>query len=308
MIVTLTPNPAIDLSLGVERFDFSERVYVESESEAPAGKGINAARVLTSYGADALAIAAVGGSSGRRFAELLQADGLPAELVPVRGETRRNLALTDRSGATLKLDQPGHPPSESELRKIEEALERCLPEMDWLILSGSAAPGTPPGFFRGLVERARSAGARVLVDTSGPALAEAIEAGPSVAKPNRSEAEWLMGRPIATASDAARAGREIRKRGAARVLLSLGETGAVGSSEEGEFLAMAPLRATGCPVGAGDVMAATCAWALHRGESFQEAARWSVAAASLAASLPGLEFGSRKAAGALRRKVAVQAC
>ncbi len=306
MIVTLTLNPAIDLSLGIERFDFSERVYTESDSEAPAGKGINVARIMRSYGEEVVAVAAIGGSWGRRFEELLAADGLPAELVRVQGETRRNVAVTDRTGTTLKLDQPGQAPSPSELRRIEAVVERHLPGLDWLVLSGSAAPGTPRNVYRRLVTRARSAGVSVLVDTSGPALAEAIEATPQIVKPNLPEAEGLVGRRIATTEDALRAAREIRGRGPSHVLLSLGEVGAVGCSEDDRVLARAPFAATGCAIGTGDVMAATLVWAMNRGEPFREAVRWSVAAATLAASMPGLAFGSITAASALRERVVVR--
>ena len=84
MILTLTLNPAIDLSLGTERFDFGERVYATTEVETAGGKGINAARVIRANGGKVLALAPIGGRRGRRFEALLGAEGLPAKLVKVR--------------------------------------------------------------------------------------------------------------------------------------------------------------------------------------------------------------------------------
>ncbi len=306
MILTLTLNPAIDLAIGTERFDFGDRAFIATEAETAGGKGLNAARVIRAYGGDVLAVAPVGGRRGRRFEELLQADSLPAELVAIGAETRRNLAITDGSGATLKLDQKGRPPSPSELERIEAAVERRLADLHWLMLTGSVAPGTPSDIYRRLAARARRAGARVLIDTSGPALSAALEAEPEIVKPNRSEAAALVGREIRSIEDAIRAALEIRAMGAAHVVLSLGKLGAVGASALGAVLVSPPSISTGCPVGAGDVLAATCVWAMDRGKPFEESLRWGVAGATIAASLPGLEFRCAGEADALRTRIEVR--
>lgn len=305
MILTVTLNPAIDLALGTERFELGERAFVTTEAETAGGKGINAAKVVRAYGGEVLALAPVGGRRGRRFQALLGANRLPARLVEVQGETRRNVAVTDAMGATLKLDQKGHPLSESELVRIEAAVAEELPGLDWLMLTGSLPPGTPSDTYRRLASRAKRAGARVLVDTSGPALAEALEAEPDIVKPNRTEAAALLGREIPTIDDAVLAARQIRAMGASRVVLSLGEHGVVADSRLGSLLATPPRASTGCPVGAGDVLAATCVWAMDRGDRFEEALRWGVAAATVAASLPGLGFGTLAEADSLRRGIEV---
>ena len=308
MILTLTLNPAIDVALRVQRFDFAERAFIESETETAGGKGINGARLVRAYGGDALAVAPVGGRNGRRFEELLREAGVPAALVPVAGETRRNLAISDRRGATLKLDQPGQTPARGELDLLESAVRERLPGATWLLLAGSIAPGTPPDVYGRFVRRAREAGAMVLLDSSGSALPPALAQRPALAKPNRAEAADLLGRAITGIEDAARSADDIRGLGAERVVLSLGSLGAVGAAPEGRWHAEPPRIPVGCPVGAGDVLAAACAWAMERGEPFAEALRRGVAAATLAASLPGLEFGSLDAAEAMCRRVSLRSC
>ena len=93
--------------------------------------------------------------------------------------------------------------------------------------------------------------------------------------------------------------------GAERVLLSLGSQGAVAVWEGGRLRAMPPVAATGSPIGAGDVLGAVCIWALLRGESFPEAFRWAVAAGTVAAGLPGLDFGDLKEVETMRPRVEV---
>lgn len=308
MILTLTLNPAVDLALGTDRFDFDRPVYVESETETAGGKGINAARLIHAWGGEVLAVAPVGGRQGERIRELLEAAKLPAELVPVQGATRRNVAISDVSGATLKVDHRGAALTESDLEQIEAAVSEHLPNMNWLMLMGSVAPGTPTDIYYRLVERARQSGTRVLVDSSGRALEQALDARPDLVKPNRLEASELLGCTIRTTDDAAAAARAIHDGGADRVVLSLGEQGAVGHSPSGTLLAAAPQASSGCPVGAGDVLAASCVWALDRGEPFEAALCLGVAAATASAALPGMQFATAGEADVLCRTVEARRC
>ena len=98
MILTLTLNPAVDVSLSTDRIIYDDRVFINDESFQPGGKGVNIARVLAGYGADVEAIAPFGGEMGERFAKLLAESRIPVTLIPVEGETRRNVAVTDREG------------------------------------------------------------------------------------------------------------------------------------------------------------------------------------------------------------------
>ena len=306
MILTLTLNPAIDLALGTKRISVSERTFITHETVTAGGKGINAARVIHEYGGNTLALAPVGGRNGQRFDELLRVARIPAKLVPVDGETRRNIAVTDELGKTVKLDQSGTPLSRVDLARIEEEVSRRLPNLDWLMLSGSLPPSTPVDIYSRLAEQAKRAGVSVLLDTSGPALEASLAAEPAIVKPNLAEAEELLQRSLPALDDALRAAEEIRLLGAERVVLSLGADGAVGTGDGGVLHARIPTPVTGSAVGAGDVLAAVSVWALARGESFAEALRWGVAAATVAASLPGPEFGSIGEADRLRETVEVR--
>ena len=163
-------EPAIDLALGVKRITLSKREFLTNEAETAGGKGINAAKVIDAFGGKTLAVVPVGGRRGERFAALLRTERIPVALVPVKGETRRNVAITDERGRTVKVDQRGMPLSTEELRRIELTIEQRLPDLSWLMLTGSVAPATPDGIYRRLCAKGKQAGIPVLVDTSGPAL------------------------------------------------------------------------------------------------------------------------------------------
>ena len=140
-ILTLTVNPALDRIVSVDRLVFEDRGYIESTTEAAGGRGINAARVLTSLGAQVVAITTAGREIGRRFEEQLQHDTFDKEIVKIRSEIRTNLTISDRQGLSIKLNERGPVLSAIEQRRIIEATEKWLPGSSWLMLCGSLPPG-----------------------------------------------------------------------------------------------------------------------------------------------------------------------
>jgi 1-phosphofructokinase family hexose kinase len=307
MILTLTLNPAVDVSLTTDRIIYDDRTYINSETYQAGGKGINVVRALLDFGLTNMqAVSPYGGVMGERFARLVREGNLPVALIPVQGETRRNVAVIDDEGLTLKLDQRGNPLSEKELQRIEEALLEKLPAASWLTLNGSLPPGAPEDYYAKLIHLARGHGVKTLVDTSGPALAMALAAGPTLAKPNRPEAERLLGRGLLSERASLTAAQEILARGPEHVILSLGGHGAIAVWGKRQLHAVPPDIETGSPIGAGDVLGAVTVGALRRGDSFEEAFVWGVAAATVAASLPGLGTGPREEVAKMRDRIEVR--
>ena len=307
MIVTLTLNPSIDVTLTTERIVYDDHSFVLAEQEHAGGKGVNAAHVIHAYGGEVHAIATCGGDRGKRFERLLDQAGIERTLIPVAGETRRNFAINDRQGLTIKVDQVGERLQAEAVRSIEQAVIEKLPDADWLLLTGSRPPGGARGFLRphdspGFPEHH----VPTLLDSSGESLRLGLAAHPAVAKPNRPEAERLLDRTLLSQAQSAAAAREIREMGSDKVLLSLASQGVIAAWEEGLLAAVPPSLETGCPIGAGDVLAATYVWALTQGESFVDALRWAVAAATAAAGRPGLEFAPLIEIEPLRERVEIR--
>lgn len=306
MILTLTLNPAIDVTLVTDRIVYDDRSFIKAEQEHPGGKGINAAQVIHAYGGRVHAVAPFGGENGQRFARLLGSAAIPVTLIPVEGETRRNYAVNDQQGLTIKLDHVGSGLRPEEMQQIEEAICEKLPQAEWLMLTGSLAPGAPVDFYARLVALAREKGVSTILDSGGKALQLGLEAGPALAKPNRPEAERLLDRPLLSPTQVASAARAIQHMGPERVIVSLGSQGAVAAWENGLLRAVPPAVQTGCPIGSGDVLAAVCVWALSRKRLFPEAFGLAVAAATAAAAKPGLSFASIEEAETMRKQVEIR--
>jgi 1-phosphofructokinase family hexose kinase len=294
MIVTVTPNPALDLTYTVARVHLGETHRVPAAASRAGGKGVNVARVVHQQGHPVLAIAASGGASGSEFAAELAASGLPHQLVPVGAATRRTVALVDTGrGQTSIFNEYGENHTPDEWRQLADATSAALDGMGGpdgtsslvgagcLVGSGSLPEGADGSFFAELVTTARAHGVPSVIDTSGPGLLAAADAGATVLKPNAHELVEATGD-----DDPVRAAGILIQRGAGLVLVSLGEEGmlAVSATEPSRpWRARLPRVLAGNPTGAGDAAVAAVAVCLvtgiHDTEAIlRRATAWSAAA------------------------------
>jgi len=306
LIVTLTLNPAIDRNLTVDRLVFEDRAYILATRESAGGRGINASHVIQSFGGETLAIATCGGKGGRRLEQFLLAGAFPVELVRVKNDIRTNVTIADRKGLAIKLNELGPPISAAEVARVERAVRARIKDVKWLMLCGSAPPGTPVDFYARLIHYARQLNVKTLLDTDGECVAPAIEAGPTVVTPNHQEAERLLNRALITGTHFLEAAERIRAMGAEQVVISLGARGAVGTAGAGMVEVLAPRVDILCPIGAGDALAAAFVWATAKGSGFADALRWGVAAGTASACLPGVSFATLEQTREVRQKVEVR--
>lgn len=289
MILTLTPNPALDLTYLVDDVRPWEEHRVREVYEAPGGKGVNVARVLAQLGVDGLCGGLLGGAPGEQIRALLTEEGIAQRWTPITGNTRRTVtAIADR-GAT-GFNEPGPAVTAEELTALRsdltDALSRRHPRIDAVTISGSLPPGADGAFLADLVRLVRDQGRPVLVDTSGPALMSAARAGASVLKPNADEAIAATG--AATPLEAAIA---LTEHGVPLVICSLGADGMLGIQRAGDRVrawhARLPAPVSGNPTGAGDSVVAVLASTLLIGDSdLPHALRRAVAVGASAVTRP----------------------
>lgn len=292
-ILTLTVNPALDRIISVDRLVFEDRAYIQSTTEAAGGRGINAARVLTAFGTEVIAITTSGGANGASFEKHLEEDSFAKQVVKIGSEIRINLTISDRQGLSIKLNELGPVLSVAEQKNIINATGKLLAKASWLMLCGSLPPKVDPHFYTRLIELATKHKVQTLLDTDGDALLHAMEARPTLVKPNQSEAERLLNTALITRSQQIDAVQRIKALGPQSVVLSMGSRGVIAAtSTEGILEVVPPPVDARCPIGAGDAMSAVIVWSLHRGDSFSEALRWGVAAGTATSKLPGITLAN----------------
>ncbi|OAN42618.1 1-phosphofructokinase family hexose kinase [Microbacterium sp. H83] len=279
MIVTVTPNPALDLTWRVDRLTVGETHRADAGAVRAGGKGLNVARVLHAEGASVLAISTAGGRTGIELAAELAASGVPHRLVQVGGATRRSVAIVDEHlGDTTVVNERGINPTDAEWAALFGEVVDALPGARVLVVSGSLPPGAPDTLVPLLIGTARDAGVPAIVDTSGDALLRAADAGASVLKPNAAELLDATGIP-----DPVDGARSLIDRGAELVLVSLGADGMLAVTASEVVHARLDSALSGNPTGAGDAAVAACAALLADGIRSPEAllrraTAWSAAA------------------------------
>lgn len=281
MIVTLTPNPSIDRTITVADLALGEVNRATSSRIDPGGKGVNVSRALHANGHDTLAVLPLGGPDGATLGRLLDDAGVPFVPVTFSGHTRTNIALVDPNGVTTKVNEPGPSLSEATL----EALVEAIPDdADWVVLSGRLATGTPPHWLAEIVAQVPG---RVVVDSSGPALAAAVAEHPFLIKPNREELEELVGQDLPTLGHIVAVSRQLIGDGVGVVVTSLGADGALWVDEQEIWFASARVERPVSSVGAGDCLLAGLLSALADGLGARQALERGVAWGAAAVMQPG---------------------
>ncbi|MFJ3957125.1 1-phosphofructokinase family hexose kinase [Arthrobacter sp. NPDC090010] len=259
MILTVTPNPAVDWTVTTDDFAFDAVNVASSSTREASGKGINVSVALQRNGVRTLALFPAGGGTGVFMAEQLAAMGVAALAVPSGAEVRTNITLRVPGHSGTKINEQGAPLGEELAQRlldaVRSALVGALERHDGVVtlaLCGSLPPGTPEWFHPALVGLGRELGAAVVVDASGEVLRRALPAGPGLVKPNVHELAAETGRPLATVGDVVSAARELLGRGAGAVLASLGADGMVYVDAECALHGKASAVSVLNTVGAGD--------------------------------------------------------
>jgi len=281
MILTLTPNPALDLTYHLRTLDVGASRRVPPAQQRAGGKGINVARVLHAQGHATHVVAPVGGGTGALVRADLESSGLPHVLLETGLETRRTLALVTPT-ATTNLNESGLALTAEQWDRLTELTAAALGPggaTSILVCSGSMPPDAPPEAIARIVEVAHARGARCLVDTSSaPHLLAAAAAGADVLKPNHHELLAVTG-----GTDVLAAARDLAQRGGSVVYASLGAAGLLRVPVEGDVLHARPSRSlSGNTTGAGDAAVAAIAASLATGSGTEDTLRlataWSGAA------------------------------
>lgn len=291
MLLSVTPNPALDRTIVVPNLHIGQRHRVEHVLVTAGGKGLNVARTAQVLGQPCTACAPLGGFTGQYVAHLAHEEGLHGHWYwHNAGETRTCILVVDpHAHDATPLDEHGPQFSADEWQVFVEtvlAVAATSRPSDMLVtVCGSLPPGVPPAALADLLHAL--AGSRVLVDTSGNALEAALNAAPFAVKVNAAELSAVLGQPVTTLQEATDALACVRSRGVALALVSLGEQGAVAQDDTTTWYAKPPPLEIVSTVGSGDALTAGLATGLLRGQPLAEALRLGVACGAANTLTPG---------------------
>lgn len=284
MLLIITPNPAVDRTMVVPHVQPGSVLRAERVLVAAGGKGLNVARAATSLGQPVRVCAPLGGFMGDYVAHLAAEEGIVGQWsYHHAGETRTCVLVVDPYGHdATALNEPGPPLDADDWQAFMQTVHAAAAVGDASLatISGSLPPGVPPSAAADLVRTLSAAGCRVVVDTSGATLIEALRAKPYAVKVNRSELGAALGMAVETIHQAVAALQHLRTQGIMLAIVTLGSEGAVAIADEGVCHVCPPALKSISTVGSGDSLLAGLTTALLRGESLADALCLGVACGS----------------------------
>jgi 6-phosphofructokinase 2 len=287
-ILTLTMNPALDVLTTIDKVSDTHKMRCGAVLKHPGGGGVNVARVLHRLGANCVALYLAGGVTGERHHKLMSAEKVRCHVMPIAEETRESFTAHEASsGNDYRFVLPGPTVSQAECEACFDYVAHHMPKQ-FLVISGGLAPGVPDNFYARLAALAKQHGVRVVLDTNGPALAEALKVGVYLFKPSLRELRDLTGQDLPDDEAQVAAAQQLIQNGQAEIVaVSLGSDGAMVVSADQVWHARAIKVDVQTTIGAGDSFVGGMVWALGRGEALHKAFQFGMASGAAALLVPG---------------------
>lgn len=293
-IVTLTVNPALDVSSHVYSVSPDRKLRCSTPVYEPGGGGINVSRAIQHLGGASLAVWTCGGLVGKFLESLLDDEQVEHLPVAITGMTRQNFVVKEESSdRQYRFCHPGPTLLDVEQSRIAQAISGLASVPQYLVISGGPCPGMSTEFWSNLIDQVATE-CRIVVDSSGFSLGDSLDRPLFLYKSNIGELSQSVGHEITSDAELIAAAREMVHQGLARfVLTSLGSGGALLVSADEHFRLNAPTVPIISRVGAGDSMTAGLVWALGQGEPIDRSFMWGIAAGTAAVMTPGTQLCRR---------------
>ncbi|MDO4776442.1 MAG: 1-phosphofructokinase [Cardiobacteriaceae bacterium] len=306
-VITVTANPALDLTINAKGWQRGVVNRGESMTVTPGGKGVSVAINLMESGVDALVTGWMGEGNDIHFTREFRMLGMRDEFIRIPGDIRRNVKIIDQ-GETTDFNLPGEVVPEKCQQALINFLDRSVPNASMLVMGGSLPPSVDKDFYAKMVKRYRGKCDYIVVDTSDKALIETMNADvlPDIIKPNIHELQTLVGRAIESDEDILAAAREFLARGMKMVVVSMGERGAWFVKPDEALHATPPKVKVASTVGAGDAMVAGVVRGILNGRDLEHIARTATAFSAGNITVTGVQLPSQERIEELKAKVVIR--
>lgn len=293
-ILTLTLNPALDLTVELSRLDAGQVNRSEEMHTHAAGKGVNVAQVLADLGHQVTVSGFLGEDNQQAFETLFAKRGFVDAFIRVPGETRSNIKVAEQDGRITDINGPGPMVDATAQQALLDRLLQIAPGHDAVVVAGSLPRGVTAQWLRELIERLNALGLKVALDSSGEALRVALQASPWLIKPNTEELAHALGCEVVSPIAEAQAAARLHAQGIEHVVISHGADGVNWFSVGSALHASPPKVSVASTVGAGDSLLAGMLHGLLSADTPEQTLRTATAIAAMAVTQIG--FGINDAA------------
>ena len=258
MVYTLTFNPSLDYYVKVNNYKSGAVNRTSAERLTVGGKGINVSLQLKELGDDTVSYGFVAGFTGEEIRREVEALGLKHRLFEVAGRSRINVKI--KSITETDINACGVEITEKDVENMTVALKENLKDGDFVVISGNAPSYLGNEIYADVIDSLKQVkGVKFVVDACGELLCQTLKHKPFLIKPNLFELCEIFGIPssLNDTKIIAEYARNLQKRGARNVIVSLGSDGAVMVTETKQACYIRAARGQLInSVGAGDCMIA----------------------------------------------------
>jgi 1-phosphofructokinase family hexose kinase len=287
MIVTVSPNAALDRVRVIRGFQPGKQNRALFEFLQPGGSGVHATSVIQSLGGESIALGLLGGHTGELWKTEADKRGLIHDMDAIPNETRESFCLIDLDlGSVVESVEEGRVVSPDLKDVLLTRLEKYLPEAELLILSGSLPPGLPSNIYSDMIELARLYHVKTLADIHSDPLRGALPFKPWLIKPNLAEFHELIGHDTHNLAERVQASRSFCQETDIALALSMSQDGLLLATSNEQYLLTPPSMEMHLPdglgqnvIGCGDALVGAMAYEYCRTLDLLAAAKLGLAAA-----------------------------
>jgi 1-phosphofructokinase family hexose kinase len=252
-IVTLSLNPAIDITLWVDEVLKNSDNFVRAEKYEAGGKAVNISRALSLYGVDNLAVVLAGRHNQERYESRLRAEGIRYSLIPVEGYTRENISVVQQDRTVTRFLREGFTVPYEVVEELTQELSQLVREGTLVVISGTLPGGISVKTLKNICRHVTQWGGMLAVDVAADITMEDVaEIGPWMIKPNRKELSEFTRRELTTNQEIIDCCLEMNRLGVENCLVSMGYHGIIYTGPEGVYQVDVPDVNVVSAVGSGD--------------------------------------------------------
>ena len=305
-IVSLSLNPAIDLTYQVDRLIHDQKSRAASTSYDPGGTGINVGRALEKLNTNSHTCCIIAGTMGKFLDTMLKQELKHISTLQVEGETRINTTILQHSPhRQYEINAAGPTITPQQLEQIiDQFLTICGQGIG--ILTGSLPPGISDETYLHINTKLKKQGAKAIIDAPLINLKKALISNPFLIKPNLHELELLQNKTLHSIEQIATEARTITQQGTQYVCVSLGEKGAILTTPDNSYFCNSPRIKVISTVGAGDSMVAGLAHAFAQKKSPDQALKLAVACGAGTAKQKGTQLFNLEEIDKLMKEIKVR--
>ena len=280
MVLVVGQNSAIQKTFSIDRLVPGAVNRIAAVHVSSGGKGANTARALVQLRMPTLVLAYVGGLFGRKYIEMVEADGIRHEVVWIKKETRGCTTILERKQGTTELAEPAPAVSEAERVRFNRLFSAHIHRAQLLIIAGTAVIGERQDCYQRYILEAKQHGVAVLLDSYRRHGRLALEASPEILKINRDELEELARQEFGDFVSEEEGALSIMASHAIRwIIVTKGAQGATGYGDGQIVSARPPPTEAVNSIGSGDAFCAGVTWGLMKdilAEGSVDESQWSL--------------------------------